>query len=478
MNALFRHFSVRLWMTALCGVLLCVLVLPQWQRLAGLEWIALPVTIVFVGVFLFVGWIMNQIGMIVIRRQISEATVWERAGMVAEADGAFEGVKSAHDSFWFSPLQRQRNAEWVSGRLARFYLAQPYLSTVGRHVVNAYLNICPEDDAVAQGWIEAAMRSEAPLPDEHDLAALIGQTLSSNETVQQLLAELYLSHRRCDFEALQTYRRVWRSTSGDASELVRPLCDLLLKEGFINDWALSLYLQGHAGGDAACIEGLAAGHCWLKANTANHHDLEAAKEALAHLSDDQVRELAERFQPIESAPSERAVSESAKSSAIALQLMLRRITGICRQAGASAHRQGHRMVAWALKKPAKARWWGAAAVAAAVCALVLIEQWPSKPDLPEVPPSIDPLETHPQVVTDPFTIQVAAYLKQEDAQRFVDGLKEEGVEAFFTQAKSANRKWYQVKVSHFTTKEAARAYGESLKTKGLIDDFYVANYTP
>ena len=82
------------------------------------------------------------------------------------------------------------------------------------------------------------------------------------------------------------------------------------------------------------------------------------------------------------------------------------------------------------------------------------------------------------MVRDPFTIQVAAYLKREDAQSFADNLKQSGVEAFFTQAKSANRTWYQVKVSHFATKEAARAYGESLKNKGLIDDFYVANYTP
>ena len=41
----------------------------------------------------------------------------------------------------------------------------------------------------------------------------------------------------------------------------------------------------------------------------------------------------------------------------------------------------------------------------------------------------------------------------------------------------ANRTWYQVKVSHFSTREAAQNYGLDLKSKGLIDDFFVANYS-
>ena len=80
------------------------------------------------------------------------------------------------------------------------------------------------------------------------------------------------------------------------------------------------------------------------------------------------------------------------------------------------------------------------------------------------------------VITDPFTIQVAAYLKRDDAQRLVDQLIQAGLDAFWTQAASAQRSWYQVKVSHFETREGAQAYGRELKSKGLIDDFYVANY--
>ena len=82
-----------------------------------------------------------------------------------------------------------------------------------------------------------------------------------------------------------------------------------------------------------------------------------------------------------------------------------------------------------------------------------------------------------EVVTDPFTLQVAAYLKSEHAERYVDLLRKHKLDAYWTEAKGKKKKWYQVRVSHFVSKKSAIAYGESLKKKGLIDDFYVANYS-
>jgi len=92
-------------------------------------------------------------------------------------------------------------------------------------------------------------------------------------------------------------------------------------------------------------------------------------------------------------------------------------------------------------------------------------------------PTVEEIET-PQVVevTDPFTLQVAAYLKTEHAEKYVQQLKAQSLDAYWTVAQSATRKWYQVRVSHFADKDSARAYGEDLKAKGIIDDFYVANY--
>ena len=95
----------------------------------------------------------------------------------------------------------------------------------------------------------------------------------------------------------------------------------------------------------------------------------------------------------------------------------------------------------------------------------------------ETPP-LEPTPEQPKeiVVTDPFTLQVAAYLKVEHAEKYVASLKELGLDAYYTEAKGTKSHWYQVRISHFPNKDAARAHGEALKIKGIIDDFYVANY--
>ncbi|MCP4625942.1 MAG: SPOR domain-containing protein [bacterium] len=71
---------------------------------------------------------------------------------------------------------------------------------------------------------------------------------------------------------------------------------------------------------------------------------------------------------------------------------------------------------------------------------------------------------------------VAAYLKPEYARNYVQQLKKRGLDAYWSEAVSGDKKWYQVRVSHFASKQAARDYGQRLKVQGIIDDYYVANY--
>jgi hypothetical protein len=81
-----------------------------------------------------------------------------------------------------------------------------------------------------------------------------------------------------------------------------------------------------------------------------------------------------------------------------------------------------------------------------------------------------------KIISDPFTLQVAAYLKPESARNYVQQLKKRGVDAYWSEAVRGDKKWYQVRVSHFASKQAAMDYGQRLKTEGIIDDYYVANY--
>jgi hypothetical protein len=75
----------------------------------------------------------------------------------------------------------------------------------------------------------------------------------------------------------------------------------------------------------------------------------------------------------------------------------------------------------------------------------------------------------------PFTIQVAAYLKQIHADRYVDSLRKRQIEADVKRTEGGGKTWFVVRVSQFADKKSAAAYGVKLKQQGLIDDFFVNN---
>ncbi|MCK5687216.1 SPOR domain-containing protein [bacterium] len=81
----------------------------------------------------------------------------------------------------------------------------------------------------------------------------------------------------------------------------------------------------------------------------------------------------------------------------------------------------------------------------------------------------------PIKVPKPFTIQVAAYLKVQHAQRYVDLLSKKKIDARIKKVDGGGKIWYVVRVSEFNDKQSATAYGESLKMDKIIEDFFVSN---
>ena len=97
---------------------------------------------------------------------------------------------------------------------------------------------------------------------------------------------------------------------------------------------------------------------------------------------------------------------------------------------------------------------------------------PETPATAEAPAAAAP----PAITDDPYTLQVAAYLKQEYALKRVEDLKRKGLDAYWTETSSGGKVYYQVRISHFPDQQSARDFGRSLKGKGVIEDFYVTNY--
>ncbi len=474
MNAFFRHLTVRFWMTAVMGTLTCLVLLPWWQQAVGIQWLVAPALVILTACFFAVGWGMNRLGLAFVGRQVKEAAVWERAGMMAEAEAAYHRAVALFDSFWLSPILRQRRTQWITGLLARFYLCQPTGGAHTQAMITAYLARHPQDEAVAEGWLENLLVHENHLRQEHETAACVGRALAENDRIQHLLMQFFIANGRTDFDAMQTYRRVWQTQPPLPDELVHPLARLLLNESWLNHWALQVYLQAYETGMPNALEGVAAAVYWMRPNLENRQELIQAEKIVAQIDPADVKESVRRFEPVASAPEDKSARRRTFFSTVGPAAM---------QVGKKLDAAGRR---WGRQLGSLGRGWSQSATvrrfAAGVTLVIMVGvlmalSWQS--DSPPIKkPSTPPPVKETTQVTDPFTIQVAAYLSSQEAQGFVDKLKKQKLDAFWTKATSANRTWYQVKISHFLTKAQAQRYGQDLKSKGIIDDFYVANYRP
>ena len=174
MLSFFKHIAVRIWLTVLLGGVACLWVLPSFQVRIGLEWALLPVALILVTAFLLIGWVSTRWGLGSVERLIHEAGVFERDGMVSEAENRFRRALAVFDSFLISPLVKKQKSGALTGRVARFYLARARKTYDSERFLVSYLQSNPQDEEVAENWI-LQVESRGGLREEHqDLAYLIG----------------------------------------------------------------------------------------------------------------------------------------------------------------------------------------------------------------------------------------------------------------------------------------------------------------
>lgn len=477
-----KHIAFRIWGTVLIGGLIGLWLLPALEF--GLEpaWVPVLAAVLVSIVFLFLGWVFNRLGLLLADRHIEEAVAWERVGSVGTAGAAYEKALAVFDSFLISPRAKRVASERLTSRLSRFYLAKTDKQHTSETFVALYLRAHPDDGEVAESWLRLAHASEGLDARFYDTAAGIGETLAGNRVIQQLLARLYLSENRTDFPALQTYRRAIGSRSRAGRAIAKDVARLFLKDGRADEWALQLYLQTATEDEPGqeLLNGIAACVHWIPETPRNRRMLTVGHQYLEGIAPDQLALMRVGFTPPK--PLEPPVSQSSLNkiwalTGKALWSGLGAIAGLLLGGVRTAHSLGEKLVSRVqrstLTRPILK--WVAVALLTVVVAVLIVNTVsylvrPRSPGQAAVPVK--------KVVTDRFTLQVAAYLKKKHAEKYVAHLKTLGLDAFWIVTTRRNKTWYQVRVSHFPDKAAARAYGQSLKDQGLIDDFYVANYEP
>jgi hypothetical protein len=345
----------------------------------------------------------------------------------------------------------------------------------------SYLEANPEDEEVAENWIQQ-VESHGGLREEHqELAYLIGSAQPKNRTIQSALARYYLMLERTDFPALQTYRRALTDDKQAPPEFLKDLANLFLRERRADEWALEIYLKaiGESHYRPEILRGIAACVRWISLTERNKPLLQQAYAYLDGIDLAEIKKMSAGFKPPVPPSDQRVVHRPAQKRESFLQTTAAVLHTFYEDLSALPlwiFRQIRSIVRWAMQSRKSRRVLTGillAGLTAAVIALVINTVGHLVKTETQV---VQKIEKAPEAITDPFTLQVAAYLKPAYAKTYVEKLKKQGLDAYWREAISAKKKWYQVRVSHFPDKKSARDFGEALKAKGIIDDYYVANF--
>ena len=481
---LLRHFSIRLWISLLVGSLIVLIGFPVLGEAVGLAAAFWAVLAGFLICFFLSGWCGNALGMRWVDRLMHEASIWERAGNFNRSEMIFKKAVAIFDSFLISPLVRQEKSRQLSARMARFYLSHANTDRTADAFIIAYLHRYPDDEEVSDAWLQKAVPGDLCLGEEDDLAFKIGEAQPGNRHLQRLLARACLFAERTDYQALKTYRRIIEDPGTDDRDLMDDIAFRFYKDRRADRWALEAFYSAFRAdrkktwllkGMAACMQRSSVNDRASRA----YRDVERLfsrldQTTLAKLGKDFTTPPSPRSEPAKPIP--RAYL---KASGDFLISGIFNIITYGYKFITAGGKTGLTLIQkkLSLKSTRTVLKWTALGLAGGGLVILMINTaihlLPSLDVSEPAPVSEPPVET---LVTDPFTLQVAAYLKVEHAEKFVAILKDQGLDAYFTEAQGANARWYQVRISHFSNKEAARVHGEELKTRGVIDDFYVANY--
>jgi hypothetical protein len=478
-----RHLSLCVWISLVVAGLGSLWILPFLQPFLGLDAAPLIFAGVLTAVFAAVVWVANRLGSERVHRLIQGADRAEREGRRGEAQKAYQRALRALDGFLLSPGVRRKILMPLVARMARSYLSASPLRADAEDFVVRYLWSNPQDEDVAEEWLRQVGGQGGLRAEQEDLADRLASAHPRHAIIQREVARLFLALERTDYPALQTYRRVCAEDGRTPPEFCQDLARLFRRDGRSDEWAQQVFRQ--AGEAAPAADERPAGKDAQPRRRAAHGEVFVARDMPA-LADDEnaVFRMSAGEDEADEEEEERTclvarswhgpgrLERLVRRSAAALVAGLERL----RPLGAVYKR---RRIGW-LHRPGLRGGLALLLIAGIVgggwMALNLAGFFET--------PSPEPLtaEGSPAVASPPadqtadqVALQVAAYLKQDYALKLVEDLKQKGLNAYWVETASSGKTWYQVRIAPFRDQPSAREFGQNLKSKGVIDDFYVTS---
>jgi hypothetical protein len=437
-------------------------------------------------VFLIMGWLLNRIGLALIKPLIREAEVWERGQNTRRAEAIYHRAMATCNSFLISPPVKKRLLNSLTGKILRFYMARPEKDLSATAFLFSYLMGHPQDAEVAENWLQHTDSLESYNREHNELAIRIGNAQPENTMIQHALARFFLAEKRTDFPALQTYRRILENKNRqDVGSIAIALADLFLKQGRADELSLNAYLKAlkQKNNHPQLVRGIAACVHWVRRTDRTAPLLEYARQLLIRNGISLTKDMLKGFHPPVSKPVPSPKPTTFKNIGSTIIAFSRPMVNTIRQTILLSTRNiggGVKTLLSFIHASKRAKMVLKTAAASALTVGLVIAMINTISHLiPARPHSMDdprPDVVAVPVVTDPFTLQVAAYLKPEHAAKYETILKKQNLDVYTIIVKGPEKTWYQVRISHFPDKIAAKAYGISLKARNIIDDFYIANY--
>ncbi len=419
-----RNISVRLWLTLLVAVPVCFYVLPwfsQWGFRSGQIWLFIGLTGICYG---GVSTLLHLTGVRMIRKRIHGAKVWEQAGIPARAELKYLQAVRIYDSFLPSPVRTKKLALLITRSLARFALTFDRKSDDFKQAVRVYLALEPHDDALAALWLKQLAKDQKVTTRDQVLMTRLAQIHHMSSELVPLMARIFLDTGRMDFTARQIYGKVMEDPDA--------------KMDFQQD-----------------IQTLTGAPFREKAVYSHEAILEASGKEV--------------------------ISEKKSRTSVPVAGMLEKIRHTGKKIFSSIAAAGRGAVSFTKppmsghRNQARRRFYLKAGIIGVLCAgaLIFIFYPVFYVDEPE------PVEKTKIVIEErvpkPFTIQVAAYLKEDHARHYKTVLTQKGLDARIKTTTGGGKTWYLIQVSEFEDRPTAAAYGNRLISENMIEEFFVSN---
>ncbi len=414
-----RNIGIHLWITTLITIPLSFYIIPGFARFfPGIN----PITtglVTIMAIVVVIGFLMDGMAKKAVTGLLKEGQAWERSGIHNKAEKNYIKALRMYDTFLLWPFSAKKTARIISGSIAKFELNFSIENNNFKLGTMVYLKMNPADEDIAKLWLEQLRRSSIVTSFEQEVLSALAEKHYANKQLSTLMIDIFLELERKDFIAKKLYQQI-RKNPVFEKKYSKKIEDMIGR----SDESIQLKVS------------------YIKPEKKFWKRIALDKNIQTTVL--------------------RCVSYLKNSWTLIGSILSFLILSVGK---VRRYVKEHEKTQFYLKAGFLliiSIWLGFFMIS------TMSHMFKSR--------AVEKEKIKIQIqVPKPLTIQVAAYLKQKHADRYVDILKKKGIDAIIKKVGGGGKTWFVVRVSEFIDKKSATAYGQKLVQKKIIDDFFVNN---